>query len=384
MDKIWANSGDSHYLEPDDLYSSELPPDLVEFLPRTVKDEKAGIETIYVDGASFTREIPTSVRKRTADGLSIGELNSRPPGSRDPVARLKDLDNEGIWGEVVYPSVGLWHGLIKNPVALKKAVEVTNDYAVSAIQGASPRLVVTAQLSLLDLDDAVAEVHRVAGLGFRAVSVAAGPPAGMPPWNKEFWEPLWQAIDETGMVIAVHIGTDRENVITYTGPGGAVLNYVDCAYSGMRVASELTAAGVLDRHPTMKLLVSEGGASWVPYLGDRMDEAFRQHSAFVRPKLSATPKEILYRQVYASFQHDPTAVAACTAMGYPNVVWGSDYPHIEGTFGHTQETLHELFDGVTEAQRKRITQDAFLDLFPHVGPPPLTAATDDRESAAAV
>jgi predicted TIM-barrel fold metal-dependent hydrolase len=71
-------------------------------------------------------------------------------------------------------------------------------------------------------------------------------------------------------------------------------------------------------------------------------------------------------------------------MGYPNVVWGSDYPHIEGTFGHTQETLHELFDGVTEAQRKRMTQDAFLDLFPHVGLPPLMAATDDRESAAAV
>jgi hypothetical protein len=52
------------------------------------------------------------------------------------------------------------------------------------------------------------------------------------------------------------------------------------------------------------------------------------------------------------------------------VLWGSDYPHIEGTFGHTQKTLHELFDDQPDEVRHRITQGAFLELFPHVGPPP--------------
>jgi hypothetical protein len=54
-------------------------------------------------------------------------------------------------------------------------------------------------------------------------------------------------------------------------------------------------------------------------------------------------------------------------------MWGSDYPHMEGTFGHTQETLHGLFDGVPDAVRHRITVGAFLDLFPSVGPPPALA-----------
>src|SRR5206468_1401629 len=88
------------------------------------------------------------------------------------------------------------------------------------------------------------------------------------------------------------------------------------------------------------------------------------------PTLSRSPREILYSQVYASFQHDASAVGAMTAMGYNNVMWGSDYPHIEGTFGHTQETLHELFDDVPDDVRLRITQGAFLELFPHVGTPP--------------
>jgi hypothetical protein len=90
----------------------------------------------------------------------------------------------------------------------------------------------------------------------------------------------------------------------------------------------------------------------------------------VKPTLSMLPKEILYRQVYASFQHDESAPAAMWAMGYRNVLWGSDYPHLEGTYGHTQKTLHELFDDVDPAVRQRITRGSFEELFPHVSAPP--------------
>jgi predicted TIM-barrel fold metal-dependent hydrolase len=132
----------------------------------------------------------------------------------------------------------------------------------------------------------------------------------------------------------------------------------------------LVTSGALDRHPDLKVLISEGGATWVPFIADRMDEGYRQHGVYVRPKLSRPPSEILYEQVYASFQHDKSAVLAHTALGYKNVMWGSDYPHMEGTFGHTQKILHELFDDVDEAARYRMTQGAFLDLFPGVGHPP--------------
>lgn len=54
------------------------------------------------------------------------------------------------------------------------------------------------------------------------------------------------------------------------------------------------------------------------------------------------------------------------ANGYTNVLWGSDYPHLEGTCGHTQETLHSLFDEGYPALRQRIMVEAFRELFPHV------------------
>jgi predicted TIM-barrel fold metal-dependent hydrolase len=182
------------------------------------------------------------------------------------------------------------------------------------------------------------------------------------------------------MVLAIHIGTDPVDLsqgkvgVAYRGPGGAVMNYTETTFSGQRAAMKLVASGALDRHPGLKVLISEGGATWIPFLGDRMREGYRQHHMAVRPKLSRDPKDILMTQVYASFQHDESAVAAFDAMGYRNVMFGSDYPHMEGTYGHTQDTLKELFDGVSEETRLRITQGAFFELFPHVPPVPADEA----------
>ena len=63
--------------------------------------------------------------------------------------------------------------------------------------------------------------------------------------------------------------------------------------------------------------------------------------------------------MYASFQHDPSAIPAYDAMAYRNVLWGDDYPHLEGTYGHTQETLHKLFDGTNPRVTDAILRSNF-------------------------
>ncbi len=141
---------------------------------------------------------------------------------------------------------------------------------------------------------------------------------------------------------------------------------METTYGGQKAGTKLIASRVLDQRRELKVLVSEGGATWGPFLAYRLTEGYRQHSAGVRPVLNREPADILFEQVYASFQHDPSAILACSAMGWQNVMWGSDYPHFEGTFGHTQETLHGLFDGVDEKVSHRIRIGAFQELFPTV------------------
>ncbi|HUF98760.1 MAG TPA: amidohydrolase family protein [Ilumatobacter sp.] len=370
-EKIWAHSGDSHFLEPDDLWHRILPKKQADRMPRTemISDTE---ERVTVDGKSFTRALPKVFTAKGATGETIVELSTRPPGSRDLHLRLKDLDEEGIWGEVMYQSIGLWSALIEDPQLIREAAHAENEWLVSEIQSIAPdRLVPAALMPMLDVDDAVAELRHAAGIGLHLVSLPTGNPPGTKDYNDNSWEPLWAAAEDTGMVVGFHIGTDGgDQAARFRGPGGAILNYVETTYGGQYAAMKMVTSGALERHPNLKILISEGGATWVPFIGDRMNEAYRQHAMFVRPQLAKLPKEYLYNQVYASFQHDETAPAALWAMGYQNVMFGSDYPHLEGTYGHTQKTLHELFDDVAPEVRQRITRGAFEELFPHVSAPP--------------
>jgi predicted TIM-barrel fold metal-dependent hydrolase len=380
--KLWANSGDSHYMEPPDLYD-RLPAHLKDKMPRTVRDEAKGVEVITVDGQSFERPIPKprtpeqllrNAAMPAADQRDEAAGQERAPGAMDPVKRLIDLDQEGIWAEAIYPSLGTWTFNIRTPEIVNEGCRISNDFFIQ-FQDNSPRYVVAASIPLLDADDAAAEIRRASGMGFKLGFFPVKPPTDRPTWQYDEWEPVWAALEETGMVLGFHIGTEPVDPtgrigLYYRGPGGAVLNYVETTYGGQRAVSQLIACGALDRHPDLRILVSEGGATWGPFLADRMDEGYRQHGAAVRPTLSKPPSEYLYSQVYASFQHDRSAVLANQAMGWKNVMWGSDYPHYEGTYGHTQKTLHELFDDVPADVSHRIRIGAFQELFPHVPAPP--------------
>jgi predicted TIM-barrel fold metal-dependent hydrolase len=374
--KIWANSGDSHYLEPENLWHEILPKDQAERMPWSEKISDTE-EIIHIDGQSFNRQLPRAanleltadVRGETVTG-SLNDISHRPPGARDPIARLADLNNEGIWGEVIYPSVGIWDYLLTSRELTRDAFRAVNEWRLENVQNVAPdRWVLVPSLPVMHIEDAVAEIHHCKEIGYYAVGLPCDPPGDLPNWNVDVWEPLWDAIEETGLVISVHLGTENGGTKLYRGAGKAVLNYVETTYGPQRFLTKMVAGGALDRHPNIRVLLSEAGASWVPFLADRMQEGYRQHGFMVKPKLSREPKEIIYSQVYATFQHDESAVDAAKS-GYNNVMWGSDYPHLEGTFGHTQETLHGLFDGVDPAIKERVTQGAFRELFPHVSAPP--------------
>ena len=297
----------------------------------------------------------------------------RPPGARDLKIRIADLDQEGVWSQLAFPSTGFWTVNIEDPELARACARAWNDWSIEEVTGTQDRIFTPAILPLADVKDAVAEVEWAAEHGFQSVFLPCTMPEGKD-WGFDMWAPLWAAAEECNMRLAYHIGTGGETVV-YRGPGGAVVNYMETTYPGMRVVSQLVASGALDRHPDLKVLIAESGAGWVPAVGDRMDEAYRQHGMFVRPRLSRLPSEIVRSQVYASFQHDISGVQIIEDTGYDNVMWGDDYPHLEGTYGHTQDTLHQLFDGVDPRIQDRVLRGTFEELFK------VPTMTDDKRLA---
>ncbi|MGZ8812750.1 MAG: amidohydrolase family protein, partial [Mycobacterium sp.] len=93
-EKIWAHSGDSHAMEPADLWTSRLPKHLADRAPRTERGEK--YEIVYVDGQQLSRQLNDFM-----DAM-------RPPGASDIAIRLQDLDREGVQCQLAFPSSGFW------------------------------------------------------------------------------------------------------------------------------------------------------------------------------------------------------------------------------------------------------------------------------------
>ena len=313
-------------------------------------------EIVHVDGQSFRRPLPKHLHEegRRERARRSAELVNRAPGAGDidvTDAGPRPRGHLGGGRSTTHSDCG--RTLITDRSSSgprSRAPRTSGRSARSSARGRqSPRA--DGDRSRCSTSScAVEELHHAASLGLHAVSLPTGVPEGVADYNRDSWEPLWAAAEEAGMVLGFHIGSDNDgngNTLVFRGPGrgGAQLRR-DHLRRAVRPRRSWSLGGALDRHPNLKVLISEGGATWVPFIGDRMNEGYRQHAMFVRPALSAPPKEILYRQVYTSFQHDESAPAALWAMGYHNVMWGSDYPHLEGTFGHTQKTLHELFDDV--------------------------------------
>jgi len=274
--------------------------------------------------------------------------------ARNP-RRLLDMEQEGIDAEIIFPSLGLTAFLIENPEAELATARVYNDWLHGLLSHHPEQFVRCGIVPVRDFTNTVAEIERLAQLGFTAAMLPSliEPTSGLPFYNSDAWDPVFAAGQEHGIVFVMHTGTGREDVRSQKGPGGAIINYTIQACDGMHTIMHLVGGGVLDRFPGAKVCCIEGGASWLAALAERMDEVYEAHELFVKPKLSLTPREIIARQVACSFQYDRACIMARSVTGTHALMWGSDYPHHEGTFPRSRQVLAHLFDGIEISEQDK-------------------------------
>ena len=356
--KIWVNSADSHVWEPPKLWEENLPAHLKSRGPKVTREERHDIYSVDNKPIYFAK--PDML-----DAIS-------PPGMMNLDLRIKDLDEQGIWAEVVFASTGLWMTVIEDRELARESARVYNDWAHADLIKRSERYLPAAMLSSVSIDDAVEEATRAAKLGFKAICLPTTLPKSLE-YNMPEWDKLWAVAEEARMVVCFHVGTGSAELVVTRGAGGALINYWETTVPTQRCVVHMVSSGALDRFRKLKVLTAEAGCAWVPALADRLDEAFRQHERWVRPPLERPPGQAIFEQVYSSFQHDVSAIPTLQYFGYKNVLWGSDYPHLEGTFPRTQEVLHHLFEGVPADVRHRVTLGAFEELFGVTMPKALAA-----------
>jgi predicted TIM-barrel fold metal-dependent hydrolase len=217
------------------------------------------------------------------------------------------------------------------------------------------------QIFLNNLDDAIEDVRWIKEHDLRGgVLIPNIPPdvKWIKPLHHPDYDPLWAVCEELQIPVSTHGGTGAPEYAKT--PSSAVLMIAEVPFYSQRPLQQFIIGGVFERFPRLKFVITEAGCAWIPGLLARLDyllAGIRQNGAIgelrfspdtVLP-LSAT--EYFQRNVWVGVsQPTPDDAAVLAKLGWDHFMWGSDYPHDEGTYPFTREHLRQLFHATPEAE----------------------------------
>lgn len=356
-------SADSHIQEPPELYERWIPEDLRRFAPR-IEVRADGSRYRIIHGRKPRRLDIAETLETEAD--QEREFRRDPSGGRDVARRLQDQARDGVVAEVLYPNSGL--ALFNSPVAAYQLAVARsyNDWLAELFAEHRQRFVPVGMVPVVDLDAAVAEAERLARLGFRACKVPIT--YSERPYNHPDYDRLWSVCAAAGLVVSFHAFSNSEDVYPEDwgekeGSGGALNLMAMRMVDGMNPASLLISGGALMRFPDLKFVIVECGAGWLAWLLQVLDEQYEKKHMWIQPKLELRPSEYFLRQGHVTFSDDPVALRNLPFTGSGVLLWGSDYPHDEGTFPNSQDVIERTFAGVDEKDKRRVVYDNAAGLY---------------------
>jgi len=362
-------SADNHIAEPKELMES-LPDELRPQLRQRI--ERDG--DVFVEGPG-RRPMRLAYAERYVgwvdDEERQREFRNDPTNGQDPEHRLTDQARDGVYAEVIYPNEFMSVSSHPHDQFQVMASQAYNDYLWSVFGDRPDRFVPVAILPGMNIADTVAELERVAAMGYRSALM----PVSVPwlPYNERDWDPVWTTFEETGLLCAFHVFTGNLCQFTeFSDPLNIPLDRLEayrarielrgfeevlgttvggCA-AAMGPLLHLSGSGAFDRHPRLRFVLAECEAGWLAWTLSAMDRMQRRRH-YGLTKLELSPSEYFRRQGYVTFSDDEIAMLLVERIGADRMMWSNDYPHDEGTFPTSDEVIRRTMghlDADTRAQ----------------------------------
>ncbi len=345
--KYFVLSADTHAIEPFPLWLERIDEKFKHRLPR--QEVKDGRKWLIQEGA---KPFPVS----DPDLQGEDAYRQKPPVDIDQ--RLKDVRADGVDHEVLFPNRGsIMYATHDTEFALAQ-MRVYNDWLWETYGSRPDFFTPVAVIYAADPEAAISEIDRVRKLGFTAVNIPPKPvfgphERGQLNYNMKQFDPMWTMIQDADLAITMHVGSGADPRIA-KGPGGAVVNYaVHALVPAAEPIANLCASGVLDRFDKLRFITVESGIGWVPWFLAAMDEAYKKHHFWVAPKLKhGLPSDYYKAHGASTFSEDPMGLTLGRQYGLlKNFMWGSDYPHNEGSFPHSAEAIERQMGELTDSER---------------------------------
>ena len=285
--------------------------------------------------------------------------------------RLAVLEEQGIHAEVAFPGPVLAGGLSpamymgghsnKGLEPVWPALHAYNRWLAEFCAAAPGRRAGCIPIDFHDMERAVDEIAwaRAAGLFGGVMLPAMSLRSGLPGYADDYYEPFWSACEEHDLVVNLHTGasgtaTDAKQL--YDAKHGGFLGLFEVFVFTRRPLWFMILGGVFDRHPNLKVVVTENGVQWLPSLIRDMESFFDTHGgAPVRSYLKLRPAEYFDRHVFLGGSLMKRQEAEMRdEIGIDRLMWGADYPHLEGAAPVHRLILRQVFGGMPEDDVRRM------------------------------
>src|SRR5262245_2956794 len=353
-------SSDSHVFEPPELCANRIESTFRDRAPRIQRIDGAdqigieadqilsGIGLISNAGARF--DAPETI---SGQGL----FEDVPRGGYDPEQHLADMRLDGVAGEVLYPSQGLFYFRIADSALMSAIFRAYNDWLADFCAADRQRLKGIAMINLDDVQEGIAELERAARLGLAGAMITEHP-LDHRRYDQPEYEPFWAAAESLGTPLSLHTATRRQGKIRGAGEKtlrDASSRSTKAFYPALSMC-DMIFSGVFERYPRLTLAIVEFELSWAPHILTSMDYTYRERTgeAIYRFKSGMRPSDFFHRNVVLSFQEDAIGIRLRDVIGVDNMMWGSDYPHSESTFPQSRKILAEILAGVPADEQAKI------------------------------
>jgi predicted TIM-barrel fold metal-dependent hydrolase len=349
---------------PPTVWESRLPRALAERGPRVV-DEGKGRQWVCegrVIGRSGMPRNKELVRKLSAIGRAGIDDDGYRAGT--PKLRLEDMDRDGLAASVVYGPLSLGFP-ISEPDLQDATYAAWNDWAAEEFNAVAPdRLSALAFLPFHSPESAAAELERCASIGHRGAIVDAF----RIDLGDRAWDRLWSVAEATRLPISFHISGGISPNLSYM-----IGKWQSAAFATLlpmqldEPLATMVFSGALDRHPGLTIVLAESGVGWLPYFLSRMDAEWHELKSKLDYAPSVPPSELVRRQVFLTFEHEPLAERFIPLVGAQACMWASDYPHTDSTFPNSRRAIGASLGALAPDDVRKIiaTNCARLYGFPH-------------------
>jgi predicted TIM-barrel fold metal-dependent hydrolase len=379
MDPVIIVSADGHGSMPPELWPEYLDKKYHYLLPQLVAENKLYNETMWL--LNDMQLAPDKFDVFDRDGVYQAKAWK---GLWDLDTRIEQMDREGVAAEFVFHGDFRTSDLFNNimngiypPDAMDAGMQAFDRWAFDNFGPARDRLLLTASnASGTNVDLLLNELDWIADHGFvgtYAPGWSAVP--GLPPLYDEYWDPVWARYADHGLVVVIHGGYGMDQGYAFgeiarsygkiKAQGGSDLDLIIDLTAGIftddfftdlhcrQALAQFMLGGVMDRHPDLKVMMTEVRADWVPATLQYLDKVFAEH----RDDLPAQrpPSEYWRTNFLAglSFMHR-AEVEHRDEIGVDNLDFGRDYPHGESTWPNTEDYLKVLLAGVPEDDARKI------------------------------